>query len=204
MNPESNNQDNIFYLINLPPNKDEKPHPVPDDAKKTENILKNKKIITAFLKNENTKMAHNIIDDQEIFSTLTNEVKLVLSELLAHDKITGQEYIGKILDNTDDELTLAIVKNKVVYNFLNRNNKIKLIDKLLQNPWLPNEEASIILDIIRKTDRNILDNLNFPAKPPISAEPENMYREHSSESNEYFYEKPEKKRNKYDDYLSDY
>src|SRR6185436_13002913 len=89
MCPESNYQENFFNLINSQPIKDEKLPSVPGDAKKPENILTNNKIITAILKNENCKMIRNIIDDEKLFNSLSNGFKLILSEMLANDKVTG-------------------------------------------------------------------------------------------------------------------
>jgi hypothetical protein len=167
-----------------------------------------KKKIASMIKKENTKMARNIIDDEELFNNLTNEYKLILSELLADDKVSGQEYISKILDHTDDDLILAMVKNKVVYNFLNRTNKIKIIEKLLKNPWLRKEETKLILEIISKGDRNILDNISLQNRHNLEAlnrppAPEPKFVNDNSNADDYF-PGNSKQRNKYDDFLTDY
>jgi hypothetical protein len=197
INPENTQHDNIIYLINLKPNNgNSAPELLPADFA----LHNHEKKIVSLIKNENSNMVRNIIDDDDIFSNLSNEYKLILSELLSDDKVSGQKYIAKILDHADDELTLAMVKNKVIYNFLNRENKIKIIKKLLKNPWLPQEETKLILDIIGKNDRNILDNIDFQNKNEQIIE--NQYREHSSESNN---ESPyNRKRNKYDDFLTEF
>ncbi len=231
MNAENNYQDNIIYLINLKQNNSANSDKVdflpelshghhkdvsskvghgpeyPIDSLREgvpDSVYRIKKKVSSFIKNENSSMVRNIIDDDDIFSNLSNEYILILSELLAEDKISGQKYIAKIIDNSDDELTLGMVKNKAIYNFLNRENKIKLIKKLLKNPWLPKEETKLILDIIGKNDRKILDNISFQNNPVIQEKDnsDNNYREHNSESNDetQFI----KKRNKYDDFLTEF
>lgn len=94
------------------------------------------KEITSFIQDENLSMAKEIINNQDIFSNLNNEYKLVLADVLNNDRINGQKYLHKIIENSDDDLILLIARNKKIYHNLNRENKLIVNAKLLKNPWL--------------------------------------------------------------------
>lgn len=110
----------------------------PDQNEKIEET--NKTSITRhflnIIKNENYQMAKNIIDNDNVFNGLNNKYRLILSTLLTQDSDSGQEYISKILDNSNDDFIIFFAKNKALFKKLSRENKNIVIKRLHLNPWL--------------------------------------------------------------------
>jgi hypothetical protein len=132
-----------------------------------ENVSFDKKLLT-LIKSENLQMISLILDKEELFKNLDNELRFLITEHLSQEKTFGQEYINKILKNSDDELILLIAKNKEIYNNLNRNNRFIIIERLLSSPWITTEETKKVIgfsefenkiDLEKKSQKKVFKNI---------------------------------------------